>query len=234
MRLKLVDDGYAVLRKFEGRSSLATYLTTVVERAFLDWRNHLWGKWRPSAAARRMGPVALRVEVLMMREGRSATEVAQILGGAEVDGPSPAQVEAIAARLPGRARRRFDGAQGLESLPATGARPDQELEAAELERLRARVEAALALVLGQLPPADRLLVRLRVEDGHSVADAARILGTDARPLYRRLEKIYRRLRGELEGLGLGRQAIQELLEPAQPQREAQPPRPSHPWEGGAA
>src|SRR3954452_18644206 len=46
--LKLVDNRYALLRKFEGRSSLSTYLTTVVDRVCRDgWAAH-GGRWRAS------------------------------------------------------------------------------------------------------------------------------------------------------------------------------------------
>lgn len=53
-RLRLIDRDYEILRRFEGRSSLRTYLTTVIQRTFLDWRIAQWGKWRPSAIAERL------------------------------------------------------------------------------------------------------------------------------------------------------------------------------------
>ena len=53
LKLKLIANDYEVLRAFEGRCSLGGYLTAVVQRAFIDHRNHLWGRWRPSAEARR-------------------------------------------------------------------------------------------------------------------------------------------------------------------------------------
>src|SRR6185436_17582702 len=59
VRLKLIEDNYGIIRKFEGRSSFRTYLTVVIQRMFLDYRISAWGKWRPSAEARRRGPVAL-------------------------------------------------------------------------------------------------------------------------------------------------------------------------------
>src|SRR3954470_2769307 len=67
--LKLFERDYAVLRKFEGRSSLRTYLTIVVRRLALDRRVVAWGKWRSSAQARRMGPAAVYFQELTGREG---------------------------------------------------------------------------------------------------------------------------------------------------------------------
>ena len=53
--LKLIEDDYRRLRRFEGRSSFATYLATVVQRLFLDFVIGKTGRWRPSVQARRLG-----------------------------------------------------------------------------------------------------------------------------------------------------------------------------------
>ena len=53
VKLRLIESDYAILKKFEGRSSLRTYLTVVIQRLFLDYRISAWGKWRPSAEAKR-------------------------------------------------------------------------------------------------------------------------------------------------------------------------------------
>ena len=68
-----------MLRRFEGRSSLTTYITVVVQRLFLDRRNRLWGKWRPSAEARRLGPTAVLLERLVSRDGWSAEQALETL-----------------------------------------------------------------------------------------------------------------------------------------------------------
>src|SRR2546423_8721210 len=45
VKLKLVENDYAIVRKFEGRSHFATFITIVVQRMLLDYRIHHWGKW---------------------------------------------------------------------------------------------------------------------------------------------------------------------------------------------
>jgi DNA-directed RNA polymerase specialized sigma24 family protein len=67
VKLKLIEHDYAILKKFEGRSNLRTYLTVVIHRLFLDYRIKAWGKWRPSAAAKRCGGVAILLERLTRR-----------------------------------------------------------------------------------------------------------------------------------------------------------------------
>jgi len=51
VHLKLLERRYDAFSRFRGDSSLRTYLTVVVTRILLDWRNARYGKWRPSAAA---------------------------------------------------------------------------------------------------------------------------------------------------------------------------------------
>src|SRR5262252_11050543 len=67
--VKLLDNDYAVIRKFQNRSSFATYLTVVNNKTFLDHRRRLWGKWTPSAQAKRFGTVGMLLERLISRDG---------------------------------------------------------------------------------------------------------------------------------------------------------------------
>jgi DNA-directed RNA polymerase specialized sigma24 family protein len=61
VKTRLIENDYEVLGRFEGRSSLKTYLASVVNRLYLDFQVQRFGKWRPSAEARRLGTVALRL-----------------------------------------------------------------------------------------------------------------------------------------------------------------------------
>src|SRR5262245_33575612 len=56
---KLIDDDYAVIRKFRGDkgATLRTYLAMVIKRALLDHQDHIWGKHHASAVAKQLGPV---------------------------------------------------------------------------------------------------------------------------------------------------------------------------------
>src|SRR5688500_7510790 len=75
VKLALVEDDYAILRRYEGRSSLATYLTIVIERLLADQRERTHGRWRPSAEAQRLGPHAVLIEDFVGRQRRSIDEV---------------------------------------------------------------------------------------------------------------------------------------------------------------
>ena len=56
--VKLLEDDCARIRKFSYKSTLRTFLSVVVTRLFIDFARHEWGRFRPSAKARRLGPIA--------------------------------------------------------------------------------------------------------------------------------------------------------------------------------
>jgi DNA-directed RNA polymerase specialized sigma24 family protein len=75
VKLKLIENDYAILRKFEGRSSFATFISVTIRRMLIDERIHERGKWHPSTAAKRLGQVAIHLEKLLYRDGRPLHEV---------------------------------------------------------------------------------------------------------------------------------------------------------------
>jgi hypothetical protein len=115
-RLRLLDDDQAILRKFGGRSTLRTFLVTVIERLFLDWRNHEWGKWRPSSEARRLGQVAIELERLVLRDHTPFSEAVSLLVSRGL-AAHPAACEAVWARLPRKPRRQRASEQELVDRP---------------------------------------------------------------------------------------------------------------------
>jgi RNA polymerase sigma factor for flagellar operon FliA len=234
VKLAFIEGGYAVLSRYEGRSSLRTYLVTVVQRLFIDRRRREWGKWRPSAEARRLGAVALQLEALLHRDRLSLPEALQALRTNFGVEEAEHVLTAMAQRLPARERRiqePLDEPGRPEAFTARAEDPQGLLQSTETA---SRCQAALEGVVGALAPEDRLVLRMRFEDGLSVADVARILHLDQKKLYRRLEGILATLRRSLEAGGLAWSDVEALIErgqchlrlPLVARRENSDPRPS--------
>jgi RNA polymerase sigma factor for flagellar operon FliA len=231
VRLKLMEDDYAILRKFRGLSSLRTFLSVTIQRIFLDYRTAAWGKWRPSAEARRSGAIAILLEQLLGRDGYGFEEAFEILTTNHKIGMSREAVAQMAARLPVRVRRRFEKEDALADIPAAGGADAIVIE--EQEHIHARrLGQALDTVLSVMPAQDRLVLRLRFEDGRSVADIASMLRLDQKPLYRRLDRLFQDLRRQLEARGIMADDVRQLTgnwdaeSPDAPPVESFPPRPS--------
>ena len=209
-RLRLIEHDYQILRRFGGRSSLRTYLATVIERLLLDYRIREWGKWRPSAEARRAGPVAVRLDQLLNRDGLPFHQAAEILLVSEQVAATRAELDALAARLPRRSHRSFVSDEVLHEVgvPATG---DASVEAREAAAVASRTRAALLVAMAQLPARERLIVRMHFGEGLTVAQIARTLQLEQKPLYRQLDRILAQLRVLLEAEGVRGDEVREYI-----------------------
>lgn len=195
VHLRLLESEYEVFRRFNGQSSLRTYLNVVVHRMLLDWRNAMWGKWRASAAARRMGDAAMMLERLIHRDTFS-TDEAIAIAGATPHAPPVEELRRLAEALPPRLRRRM---VPDDDLPETLAVPFEDpFDENEHSRDEARARQALRAAMERLVPEDRQLLRLRYYKGQSVQAISRTLRTDPRQLYRRFERVRRSLRRSLQ------------------------------------
>jgi RNA polymerase sigma factor (sigma-70 family) len=212
VRLRLVEDDYAILRRFRGESAVTTYLTVVVAMLWRDYRAAHWGRWRPSAAARRLGALAVRLETLVHRDGYRLDHAGQLLRTSGETTLGDRQLGELLARLPPRAPLRpvEVGPDPLEGAHASS-RADERVLAEEEGAERRAAERALHGALGRLPSEERLMVKLRVWEGLSVADVARALGTQQKPLYRRFERVFARLHDEVAAAGVTREQVRRML-----------------------
>lgn len=210
-RLHLMENDYAALRRFEGRSSLVTYLTIVVQRLFLQERNAGWGRWSESAAARKLGEVAIRAEQLIRRDGRTIDEALPILRQLDRE-LTRERLEALVAQLPERrARVRLVEAGEVEEELVAPASPEERVNEREVRGLSDRVGVAIRDAMATLPLEDRTLVRLHFKTSMTIADISRALGVAQRPLYRRLERVLALLRDALLAAGLDRRGVDDLI-----------------------
>jgi len=200
VRLRLLEDDCAILAKFRGRSRFKTYLVTVVANLFRDYRISKWGKFRPSAKAKRRGPTAERFEILYYRDGYSLSETVEILRRNFGVRESVEELERLAASLPPRVPRRPVGEEVLEQMGDDGRVEDRVRDQAHAAASE-RAEAALGRAFQTLEPESRLILKMHFEDQLTVATISRTLGLDQKPLYRRIERCLRDLRASLEAEG---------------------------------
>lgn len=201
VKLRLVEKDYAVLRAWEGRSSLTTFISTVVQRLALDYRIHTWGKWHASAEAKRLGALAVSLEQLLHRDHRTPDEALVILAP-KYEGVTRESLAALAGRLPQRApRHREVEIEEAASVAATPA-ADEPLLAEERRAISLRIASVLSSAIEKLPENERLVLQLRFEQGMTVAQIARALQIDQKLLYRRIERCTLDMRKELESSGI--------------------------------
>jgi len=209
-RLALLENDYAILRAYEGRSSLSTFLNVVFRRLLADQRIHALGKWNVSREAARLGPVVVLLETLLRRDGRSIDEALPLIR--KVD-PSLTreQVEAMAARLPERTMRPRLVALPEEDVISSAEQADDGVLERETRAIAGQASSVMRDAIAALPLEDRMILRFRYAAGMSFADIARMMRLPQRPLYRRSEAILHRLRDALQNAGVDETAAADLV-----------------------
>jgi RNA polymerase sigma factor (sigma-70 family) len=212
VKLALVTDDYDIIRKFEGRSSFSTYLTTVIQRLFYQHRVKEWGKWRPSAEARRLGERAITLERLLTRDGFSFGEACRFLTTGSHPDYTLAELEAIYIRLPTRQPRPMLVAEDSSSESvADAAHADDALLGRERQRIARIAASVLDRELASLDADDQLILRLRFWHAQKAKEIAETLHMEPKKVYKRIDKLLLTLRRELERAGIRRSDVDELL-----------------------
>lgn len=210
IRLKLCDDDYAVIRKFQGKSNFTTYLTVVINKAFVDHRRRVWGKWSPSSQAKRFGDTMVALETLVYRDNYSFDSACTILEqkrGATMDRRA---LRSMLAQLPRRSPRRFESDDGLATLPSHDGAADARVLDDEREQRLAAAETALRNAVDALADEDRAVIRLLYNEGLSVAAIARGLQIEQKRLYPRIKQLLVSLRRTLKSQGIAADVLEHL------------------------
>ena len=209
---RLLEDDYAIIRKFEGRSQFSTYLTTVIGHLFHEVRVKLWGKWRPSAEAKRIGDKAITLERMITRDGYTFSEAVKVLTTPAGSQYTIAELEVIYTRLPPRNPRPVIISDDVvPDALAVNSEADGRVEMGERERAARQTAIAIDEALAAMDGEDRLLLQLRFWDGRKVPDIAQLLHSDQKKLYKRLDRLFLLLRRALETAGVTRSDIDTLL-----------------------
>lgn len=211
--LRLLENDYAILRKFEGKAELSTYLTTVITRLLHQKRVEHWGKWRPSAEAKRIGDKAITLERLMFRDGYTFDEAVRVLttpAGAQY---SVAELGEIYVRLPHRKPRPMEVSDDIvPDVVAVDSDADIRAESRDREQTRRCAVRALDEVIGTLPAQDRAILVLRFWSALKAPQIATVLHLDQKRIYKRIDQLLALLRRGLERAGVSGSDVARLLD----------------------
>jgi RNA polymerase sigma factor (sigma-70 family) len=210
IQVKLLEDDYRVLRRWDSRSSLKVYLGTVVYNIWHDRVRSEKGKVVVSAAAKRLGPPAPELEELLGRQGLTFEQAYQVIKP-RFPGLSRGEAEEIAAQINPRPGRRFENVNAVAPLPDPEPTGDKRLEQGEKLVKKHKALARMHQILSELPEQDRILLVRAHAEGVKFSHIARSLGIDQKSLYRRNERLLTKLRTDLEEAGIRWEDLSEVL-----------------------
>jgi RNA polymerase sigma factor (sigma-70 family) len=215
VKVALMENDGEILQKYEGRSSLKTYLAIVIERLLLDERMRTRGRFHASAEAVRLGPAAVLLESIVCRDRRSIEEALPLVRPLDAS-MTRERAEALLLRFPARRLRAV--AVDLDSVPAAALaahqKSDAQLMAAEARQALQRASGVIRAMLASFSPEDRVIFRFRFAQDKTIVEISRMLRLPQRPLYRRVEALLTRVREALHAAGIEASASSGVLESA--------------------
>jgi RNA polymerase sigma factor (sigma-70 family) len=205
VKLRLIVNDYAALKAYANRSTFKTYLTAVVSRFLLDYRNQQWGKWRTSANAQHLGPIAVDLERLLHRDKVSFDEAFAVLARQH---PSLTRNElrAIADRLQPRTGRKNVSID--EAVPIAAPSAGIDVESADTA---SRISEVVRGYLDALPREDQVVFRLRFVSDMTGREIATALHLDQQKVFRRLYRHCEALRKRLLSAGVDAVDVERLI-----------------------
>ena len=206
--VKLVSDNYAVVRVFDGRGPFDAYLSRIVDRVALDYQRHLWGTWRPSALARRLGTAGVMLDRLISRDQLPVQDA--VLRVASQLGLRLSDVTAMGEQLATRPAR--NGIRRSELLATQHISFSSGLERAERRKTVDAVNVALSKALGRLTVRERALLRMRYVQELSVREIATHFRVEQKQLYRLYNSLLRRMRQILAESGVDTHVVFSVLD----------------------
>jgi RNA polymerase sigma factor for flagellar operon FliA len=209
VHVRLIEDDYAVLRKFQGRSSWFTYLTAVIERMGFDFCAEMWGRWRPSAMAERLGPEAVLLERLVTRDSHTIEEAIALVRHHDVE-LTDDELRRIWAQLPARIRATEVGEDAAAALSGNDS-SETLVEDADRERAVERLNRGLSAAFAQISPQDRVTIALHFDHKLSIARIAELTGSSVPTLHRRLKKSLTQIEAALRRDGFDARHVSDLI-----------------------
>jgi hypothetical protein len=154
--------------------------------------------------------VAVELERLTTRDGLTRDEAIETLSTRSGEFGSRDDLLETYRRIPDRAPRRFVGEENAKQVAA----PD-DVEGHVVRRLLEpavrKAERSVRAAVADLPPQDRLILKMRFEQAFTVTDIAAALHLPQKPLYRRIDAILETLRKRLEGEGMNASEVSNFL-----------------------
>jgi RNA polymerase sigma factor (sigma-70 family) len=149
---------------------------------------------------------------LVRRDGQSPDEAFRMLHAAG-ESIERSEFDAIVAELPERRQRlhAVDAVDVEEELSVSPSEVEAHAERKDRSVAAAKITATLSDAIAGLETEDRTILRLHFDAGLTIAEIARSLHLDQKPLYRRIRKICDGLREQLLEAGISPSRVDELI-----------------------
>lgn len=203
-------DNYKKLSKFSQKSSIHTYLTTLVNNLVIDFRRKKYGRRRFPAMIKQLGEWAQAVYKYVCWQKFSYADaydflvVENLFNGTWEDFELDIDVirRAPCVQNPKFVSGNDIGSNPLENAPAKELNPlDALVDSFDREKKKTAVQVIQAITRN-MPQEDRLLIKLVYGSDHKIPQASKVLGISAQQARRRLKTILVNIKEKLLEKGM--------------------------------
>lgn len=200
------------LRKFDpgGSASFVTWLRAVVRNLCLDWRRKSSGRFQPFGWTKEIAALDQQVFRCVHQQGCTVEQTLAYLAPMVPSLTASAveeSAERVGAKLSPHERWLLSSRQvRVESLDAVGQEGEQSLDIPDLApnpesvAIDSECRELLARAIGELPPGEQIILRMRFEQDLTLQEIARIAGLkDAAAADRRIRALLGRVRNRMTG-----------------------------------
>jgi RNA polymerase sigma factor (sigma-70 family) len=195
---RLKADSYKVLRDFENRSKLTTYITTIIAHLVIDIKRKIDGRNRIKERAKALGPTGEKLYDLVFIKGYPAPEAYDSLQTTEKIKETFDEFQMIVEKIRGHQT------SAPQQQPITKNTPEQDLISKQREELTKKV---LNETLSELSNEERLLIRMKFplsddEEPKSLSEIGKMLHTTEKAVDSRIRRILTKLKEKMLRHGL--------------------------------
>jgi RNA polymerase sigma factor (sigma-70 family) len=216
---KLEADDFKILRQFQGKSKLTTYLTAIISRSAVDMLRQKYGRSRQKERARTLGPLGEKVYKIVFQQGLSLVEVQKDFLHRRLPVPTDKAIQEVIEKIGGPGKipaeapdiktgylRPADNPREKASVvvPDNSGSPEQTLED---QAKRQAVDDVLSELIDGLSGEDRMILRMRFglgkqENPRKIPDIAAALNISPKTVYKRIDTILGKCRKHLAVKGV--------------------------------
>lgn len=202
---KLRENNFKILRKFQGKAKISTYITAVIARQAVDFLREKKGRKRTKERAAKHGQLGEVVYEKIIKAGQPVAHAYKEMQTEYGYGGSLQDIEVMLDKIKGSARPK-----GLETIPAGYQNPDSgeiivpdphdtpeqlAIESGRMEKIKETVAHIVAGLSGE----ERLILRMRFpidedEKPKEIDQIAKLLGTSKKAVYHRITRILKKCR----------------------------------------
>lgn len=174
--IKVIDNDYKVLRSYNKKSKLTTYLLTVISNYYIDLKRKEIKRWRPSKKSKNKGPIAVKLDELINKKNYTLEEAHDTLTINHNYNVTLDELSKIASEFKNSTRQiRKVSDTHLTTLTDNNPHTEEAIIKTEDQKTVNDMIRVSVKIRENLPGEAKLILKMRFFDDYSISQIGRML-----------------------------------------------------------